>query len=73
MKQKIKFVKRFMSVVVAATMVFAMVTGIGDFFPNIKSEAAARQTLLSVILNPGDLVPIMQDIQDCLLIEMREM
>lgn len=36
MKQKIKFVKRFMSVVVAATMVFAMVTGIGDFFSEYK-------------------------------------
>ena len=52
MKQKIKFVKRFMSVVVAATMV---------------------RHCISVILNPVDLVPIMQDIQDCLLMEMREM
>ena len=53
MKQKIKFVKRFMSVVVAATMVFAMVTGIGDFFPNIKSEAAARQTLYICDIKSG--------------------
>lgn len=36
MKQKIKFVKRFMSVVVAATMVFAMVAGIGNFFSEYK-------------------------------------
>ena len=62
MKQKIKFVKHFMSVVVAAVMVFATVAGIGNFFPNI-----------SVILNPVDLVPIIQDIQDCLLMEKREM
>lgn len=53
MKQKIKFVKRFMSVVVAATMVFAMVTGICDFFPNIKSEAAARQTLYICDIKSG--------------------
>lgn len=42
-----------MSVVVAATMVFAMVTGIGDFFPNIKSEAAARQTLYICDIKSG--------------------
>lgn len=53
MKQKIKFVKRFMSVVVAATMVFAMVAGIGNFFPNIKSEAATRQTLYICDIKSG--------------------
>ena len=53
MKQKIEFVKRFMSVVVTAAMVFAMVTGIGDFFPKIKSEAAARQTLYICDIKSG--------------------
>lgn len=53
MKQKIKFVKRFMSVVVAAVMVFATVAGIGNFFPNIKSEAATRQTLYICDIKSG--------------------
>lgn len=53
MKQKIKFVKHFMSVVVAAVMVFATVAGIGNFFPNIKSEAATRQTLYICDIKPG--------------------
>ena len=53
MKQIIEFVKRFMSVVVTAAMVFAMVTGIGDFFPKIKSEAAARQTLYICDIKSG--------------------
>lgn len=73
MKQKIKFVKRFMSVVVVAVIVFATVAGIGNFFPNIKSEAAARQTLYICDIKSGGFRPIMQDIQDCLLMEMREM
>ena len=53
MKQKIKFVKHFMSVVVAAVMVFATVAGIGNFFPNIKSEAATRQTLYICDIKSG--------------------
>lgn len=53
MKQKIKFVKRFMSVVVVAVIVFATVAGIGNFFPNIKSEAAARQTLYICDIKSG--------------------
>lgn len=53
MKQKIKFVKRFMSVVVAAVMVFATVAGIGNFFPNMKSEAATRQTLYICDIKSG--------------------
>jgi len=53
LKQKIKFVKRFMSVVVAAVMVFATVAGIGNFFPNIKSEAATRQTLYICDIKSG--------------------
>ena len=53
MKQKIRFVKRFMSVVVATVMVFATVAGIGNFFPNIKSEAATRQTLYICDIKSG--------------------
>lgn len=54
MKQKIRFVKRFMSVVVATVMVFATVAGIGNFFPNIKSEAATRQTLYICDIKSAD-------------------
>ena len=53
LKQKIKFVKRFMSVVVVAVIVFATVACIGNFFPNIKSEAAARQTLYICDIKSG--------------------
>lgn len=42
-----------MSVVVVAVIVFATVAGIGNFFPNIKSEAAARQTLYICDIKSG--------------------
>lgn len=45
MKQKIKLAKRFTSAVVTVAMVLSMFTGIGGFFPETKSKAAANATL----------------------------